>query len=63
MTPPESLFLHFGTGAMMLLSDAVFIPKYAGKDTYSRKNAFRSMPTISIAAPEWIKVAKKLQRK
>jgi hypothetical protein len=58
MTAPESLFLQFGSGKMAFLSDAVFIPKYAGKDTHPQNNAFRR--TVSIAAPERIKVAKKL---
>jgi hypothetical protein len=41
MTPPERLFFHFGAGVMALQSDAVFIPKYAGKDIHPLKNVFR----------------------
>jgi hypothetical protein len=58
ITPPESLFLQFSTGLMALLSNAVFITKYAGKGTHPGKNAFRR--TVSIAAPELIEIAKKL---
>jgi hypothetical protein len=51
MTPPERLFLHFGTGIMALQSDAVFIPKYAGKDIHPPEKRV-SPNTASIAAPE-----------
>jgi hypothetical protein len=58
MTPPESLFLQFGTGLMALLSDACCLhPQICGKDTHPRKNRV-SPNTVSIAAPEWIEVAK-----
>jgi hypothetical protein len=57
-TPSESLLLHFVTGVMRLLSDAVFIPKYAGNDP--PKNRV-SPNTFSIASPELIKAAKKLK--